>query len=98
MQELQELQQQARRVLDRAADHLTRRGWCQGEWFDPHDRACIGGAVHTYAPSPVVESLAMSMVSRAVGDLPDRWQDAPGRTKAEVLDALQRAARAPALV
>jgi hypothetical protein len=95
---MQAMEREARRVLVRAADHLTRRGWCQGEWFDLQDRACIGGAVHTYAPSPQVESLAMSMVEREVGDRPDRWQDAPGRMKAEVLDALQRAARAPALV
>jgi hypothetical protein len=91
------MEREARRVLDRAADYITRRGWCRSEWFDLHDRACIGGAVHTYASSPQVESLALSMVEREVGDRPDRWQDAPGRTKAEVIDALQRAARVPAL-
>lgn len=90
-------EREARQVLDRAADYITRRGWCRFEWFDLHDRACIGGAVHTYAPSPEIEGLAMSLIEREVGDRPDRWQDAPGRTKAEVLDVLQRAARVPAL-
>ena len=95
MQRHESLEQEARWVLGRAAGYIDRRGWCRFEWFDLHDRACIGGAVHTFVSSPEVERVALALVERVVGDRWDRWQDAPERTKAEVIDALLRAARVP---
>ena len=89
--------EEARRVLGKAADYITRRGWCQHEWFDIQDRACIGGAIHTFAPSPEIEREAHRLVMEVVGQRWDVWQDAPGRTKTEVLDALGQAAQALAL-
>jgi hypothetical protein len=94
----EKLDEQARWVLGRAADYITRRGWCRFEWFDLHGRACVGGAVHTFAPSPDVERRALELVERTVGERWDRWQDAPERTRTQVLEALHRAARVPALV
>jgi hypothetical protein len=90
--------EQARRALTQGAEYLTRRGWCQHELFDLHGRACLRGAVHTFAPSPEVERLALDLVEHDVGERWDIWHDAPDRTKAEVIATMLRTAKAPAPV
>jgi hypothetical protein len=80
--------------LDDAADRIEQRGWVQGHTSSDEGLCLIyalGEATRVNAPSKwrtVSDSL-----QRIVGlDLVD-WNDAPGRTKQQVLDAFRAAAK-----
>jgi hypothetical protein len=87
--------QEVGRTLMEAASYLLRHGWTQGEWFDLHDRASAEGAIYTMAGSPATARASVQALAGDIGcgDL-DAWHDAPERTKAEIVSALQRAGRA----
>ena len=86
------------KVLDAAADYIEGYGWCQYKLEDGRGRACLMGALlrvwsdetieHRYA---VLDRLA-GLLGRSVNSIA-LWNDAPGRTKEEVIAALRGAAR-----
>lgn len=87
-------------VLDRAADVLEEDGWCQYSMHDELGRYCALGAIKAVTPDP--DAFAeRGYATRALRDYlsPTRpfqiskWNDNPDRTKEEVIDALQQAAR-----
>jgi hypothetical protein len=83
-------------VLAAAADLLEKPGaWTQGIWVDHKGCLCIEGAIATVVgihPSDVYSHPASIELEARIGSLVD-WNDAPGRTQAEVVTALRQAAR-----
>ena len=75
---------------------LLAKGWMQGDWHNGDvvrlpTRWCSIGAIE-WAGGGTAESSAKRALWRAVGTacISD-WNDAPGRTQAEVLEAFDRA-------
>lgn len=99
------LKHDAKQVLLDAAQYIEAHGWCQGAMKSGH-RVCLFGAIRevnrcTYIE---VEFEIVNMLRKAIGDDRDglndgsgtvaSWNDAPLRTKQEVIDILRSAANA----
>lgn len=86
-------------VLLRAAEILRERGFCQGPWR-VGGPLCTAGAVGQAAEElgivrPEMEARLLRLAGALGGSaFPDvhSWNDAPGRTADEVVEALERAA------
>lgn len=82
-------------VLREAAAIIERDGWCQGDYRDGKKRCAVGAIADARPPDwpdrlfDAVDSAIEAVVGTAI--LPD-WNDAPGRTKDEVIAALLSAA------
>lgn len=74
--------------LRKAADVLERDGWCQGTHTDPYGRRCAFGALQVArAYSDIRDDGSLKvyrLLHERTGGVID-WNDAPGRTKQEVL-------------
>lgn len=91
-------------VLNAAADLLEKPGgWTQetyGKWDEGNESyscLCLFGALGETAgwlDDATVSVKALDAVRVVVGDNPIEWNDAPGRTQAEVVQALRQAAEA----
>lgn len=90
-------------VLWRAADNCEKRGWLQNSWGRPGGPQCLGGHIETAANELGLsvselmgpEKTVISVVSQRnpiMGPTVE-WNNAPGRTKEEVITALRNAAR-----
>ena len=80
-------------VLNAAADLIEKRGWCQHLAFDPDGRHCALGAIWAQRCPGPLEREAVAAVRRATGSpFVGEWNDAPQRTKEEVVEALRKAA------
>jgi hypothetical protein len=88
-------------VFERAAQEIERRGWHQGGTASAQGRVCMMMAVCAAAGK---EFQTTKMYFEAINyyallgfplgeKSPLVWNDAPGRTQAEVIDRLRRAAR-----
>lgn len=78
-------------VLVRAKERIVERGWCQNT-LESHDgRLCLMGALGE--PEDLATSRAWECVECVTTEFFELWNDAPGRTEADVLDALDRAIR-----
>jgi hypothetical protein len=86
---------------NRAADIIGERGWRQGGWQDAEGRICAVSAlflavdpnaelIEDESPWPAAVSKVHDEITLGLG-VPSlsEWQDAPGRTEAEVLAALR---------
>jgi hypothetical protein len=86
----------AQKVCADAADLIERCGWVQGVSEGPNGETCIQSALYNVT-SPIdfysEYSPALQLIRDAIGSayIPD-WNDTPGRTKAEVIAALRKAA------
>lgn len=82
-------------VLRKAGDVLRERGWHQGQFESPCGAVCVFGAVNVAITSdPGDGSLSrepVDMIRRILKRWPPNWNDAPGRTAAEVLATLDAA-------
>ena len=81
-------------VYRRAAEVLTERGWCQDDTEDESGRLCAIGAIRVADGSPADggddqdrDDELLRPLHHHVG-LISAWNDTPGRTVAEVVDAL----------
>lgn len=83
----------AQEVLLEAAEYLELYGWIQGEMGAFGGPCCIVGATVSVDPLGEARAEAQLAVRRylSVDSLP-LWNDAPGRTAAEVIAALRGAA------
>lgn len=86
-------------VLLRAAQIVLARGLCQGPWR-PGGSLCVAGAIAEAAEERGLAREVMEIhLLRLAGSLGGSdaqdvhaWNDTPGRTAPEVVEALQRAA------
>ncbi len=82
-------------VLNRAADLIEERGWCQGEGESATGALCLYSAINQAEPGIFLRALADREVRRRVRkrvDIPTgpiKWNDTPGRTVDEVLNLLR---------
>jgi len=87
-----------RDVLLHAALLIEERGWCQGLYEAPDGRLCAigalsvasGGDADIYVGGAADEALARIVCTAYI----PHWNDATGRTAAEVIAALRAAAEA----
>lgn len=83
-----------RDVLRNAAKLIEKHGWVQGCFGDKRLGYCAAGAINHVAPSGAAAGLAKDKLRQLAPDgLITLWNDAPGRTKDEVVAALRKAAR-----
>lgn len=87
------LQQQ---IFLNAASLIEKRGWCQGRAMDGKGRVCLMQAIGRAAGELGVDTFRTSGVWPFVEEVHSRlrrggtaWNDAPGRTKEEVIAALK---------
>lgn len=74
----------------REARKLIKRGWCQNH-YAKNGKCCIRGALDVVGGGGNGTTLA-KLMGEAIGDHQlCMWNDAAGRTKAEVLAAFDRA-------
>jgi hypothetical protein len=82
-------------VLNGAADLIERDGWCQSRYLLETGERCADGAIAVAGNGHHggVRSVARLALRSAIGgESVVIWNDAPGRTKAEVVAALRAAA------
>jgi hypothetical protein len=78
-------------VLNQAADYLEQHGWIQGGLGTPDGPRCVAGAIGGLERGRFCEAwLAFTRYLKP--EHPATWNDAPGRTKGEVVAALRAAA------
>jgi hypothetical protein len=84
-------------ALQRAADLIRKVGWCQNQPEDADGKVCASRAIRrvTRTRDARVENEwhAEDVITR--GCWLAMWNDRKGRTKRQVIDALERAARTP---
>ena len=89
-------------ILSGAADLIEAKGWCQGMAVDEVGGVCMGRAIFDAAgmhervwvwDASVPIQQAIDAVAQEIGDSPAPWNDAPGRTKEEVVTALRNSKR-----
>lgn len=83
--------------LREARDILIEEGWTQGAYVTPRGYCAVGACSHVsparYA-SPITTSIIMPLWEALAAEGIDyifEWNDAPGRTKEEVIDLFDRA-------
>ena len=87
----------ARAVLNEAADYIEAHGWCQHA-LKFRGRVCLLGALQQadcYPGTGPVTAEALWRLSQVTGAISlSAWNDAKGRTREQVVEALRRAAHA----
>ena len=80
-------------VLEQAAELIRRHGWVQRKYGTTGEGYCIIGAIIAVPKHesgyPAIEALREELGGQSVM----LWNDTEGRTKEEVLELLERAAR-----
>lgn len=88
-------------LLLKTAGVIEERGWCQNSYGDKQGRLCILGAMRVALKLPLRDFCgaippagdeAMDRLSRHIGNRPHKWNDAQGRTQAEVVAKLRAVA------
>lgn len=91
-----------REVLLAAADHIEAHGWTQGKWGHKGEPCCAEGAIvvavqqqqgYIFGPLWAVSLAAKQLLRNTLSQQITSWNDAPGRTRDEVVRALREAAR-----
>jgi hypothetical protein len=80
-------------VLDGAADIIERDGWCQGALERDGAVCAIGALTMAMRPTVARDRAFAALARRLGGDSVARWNDAPERTKQEVLDLFRTSGR-----
>lgn len=84
-------------ILNKAADLLETNGWCHGYYKDMDGNLCAAGATYEADHSGSVDAdhVLLEYVSTQ-RDIPwpsvEAWNDTPGRTPEEVIEAMRAAA------
>ena len=73
-----------------AARNLVEAGWCQYA-LRSGDKYCALGALRACADNPYHERYGLWHMEHIINDYLWNWNDAPGRTQAEVVDLFDRA-------
>lgn len=92
-------------VLERAAEVIEERGWCQNDLYTADGRLCLMGAVDrvTRTEAGVFLNAMEAMDEYVIDNYAARrgiglrpcvtWNDSADRTEHEVIDALRRCAK-----
>jgi hypothetical protein len=83
-------------VLAKAADLIEARGWIQQEFETPHGVCALGAMqriTYGFEIRMECEDRARLALETEIGEAITIWNDAPGRTKEEVVTALRNAKR-----
>jgi hypothetical protein len=78
-------------VLNQAADYLEEHGHCKHDLRDWEGRVCLLGALISIGQSSGL-AMGYAAMSGYLGSDPVSWNNAPERTKGEVVAALRAAA------
>jgi hypothetical protein len=70
---------------------LEEAGWAQGVRRDHYGRMCMDGALCCASPNKDVWWEGIQVLHDTVNDFVTLWNDEPGRTKAQVLRAFDKA-------
>lgn len=81
-------------VLDAAADRIGTIGWVQSANPGPNGELCAVRSIVNVLTDWSTLGPVMLAFENEIETCPARWNDAPGRTKAEVVAALRAAAAA----
>ena len=97
-------------LLLAAADYLENHGWCQGKLTEPNGAACAIGAMHCgigalrfgerpdtdkgLRISETITGFSLYLAKQTGNGRIADWNDAPGRTKEQVVSMLREAAYA----
>ncbi|SRR5258706_12465283 len=77
----------------KAIEVIEQRGWCQGRLMDNQGKLCIVGAIQMTNAPYNTKNYALRLLHRTLG-LAGHWNDAPERTKGEVIAKLKEIAYA----
>lgn len=91
-----QIKHDARQILNDAAQYLETHGWCQGA-MQYRNKVCLYGAINAANKCGYVEAeIEVNHMLRAVTGTFSivGWNDAPGRTKQQVIKVLRAAANA----
>ncbi len=79
----------------KAIEIIEQRGWCQGRLTNPKGEVCITGAIQiaTYQ-SLELQGHTLNLLHKNLGTIISKWNDAPERTKGEVIAKLKEVAYA----
>lgn len=81
------------RVLLAAADYIEAHGWCQGRVEDDAGNVCAIGGIDKACNGYWIRANTRERFRSYLGrGLISNWNNAPGRTKEEVVHALRSAA------
>jgi hypothetical protein len=96
-----QLDRETRDVVRKAKELLLNQGWCRGPMGMPYDpnhdgRLCIAGAIHAASDcddscSDNSYTLAAEVFGFANEGAVWLWNDAQGRTQADVIDRIDKA-------
>lgn len=84
-------------ILLKMADYIEKHGWCQGRLENPCGAVCARGALFKVTTNPVYQNVE-ARLSKCVGGERDpvnnvvNWNNAPERTKEEVVAMMRHAA------
>lgn len=86
-----------RHILIYAATLIEVRGWCQNYYFNSEGNLCMLGAVEQAIKANDCDFLSVYLEIRNIlfenlGGFASVWNDAPGRTKEEVVAKLREVA------
>lgn len=81
-----------RKILVDAAFYIEEHGWCQAAAISARGEVCIAQAMQMVSRSFEDRCAAHETLNRFIGQYVVMWNDAPGRTKKEVVMALREAA------
>ena len=88
----------AAEVLEAAADYIDEHGWCQNYRVDRYGGVCALGGIWAitdamdFQAGNDLATKADTALCDAVGQWIGHWNDAPGRTKDEVVRKLREVA------
>lgn len=98
--------EQVRADAKKAADYIREHGWIQGRYFEkmPDEfgifgsgACCVHGAIINATNADNCGTPLAVAFGKEIDGVPHEWNDAPGRTKEEVLAVFDRIANAPSL-
>jgi len=79
-------------VLLGAAEYIEKFGWKQRDFGDDGGPRCMLGAVMSQCKNTYTDIMSAAQLHLQRQGKFMSWNDSPGRTKAEVIDALRSAA------
>jgi hypothetical protein len=84
-------------IYSRAADYIEDHGWIQHNLEDPSGRVCLWGALRRVTgwgldSASELSELINREMCQELADSTTRWNDAPGRSKEEVIAFLREQA------